>query len=73
MDGDDEEVESDESEDERDKEQGQKSQNGGRCQSLPLPVERRVDVASMVSALQQEGETLLNTQLKESKDSVSNV
>lgn len=59
MDGDEEEDESDESEEERDEEQGEKSQNGGRRQSLPLPVERRVDVASTVSALQQEGETFL--------------
>lgn len=60
MDGDEEEHESDESEEERDEEQGEKSHNGGRRQSLHLPVERRVDVASMVSALQQEGQTFLN-------------
>lgn len=58
MDGDEKEDESDESE-EGDEEQGEKSQKGGRRQSLHLPVERRVDVASMVSALQQEGETFL--------------
>lgn len=59
VEGDEEEDESDESEEERDEEQGEKSQNGGRRQSLPLPLERRVVVASMASALQQEGETFL--------------
>ncbi|CAG11760.1 unnamed protein product, partial [Tetraodon nigroviridis] len=51
---DEEEDESDESEEERDEEQEQ-SHNGGRRRSLQLPAGRRVDVASMVSALQQEG------------------
>lgn len=59
VDGDEEEDESDESEEETDEEQEEKSQNGGRHQSLHLPVERRVVVASMASALQQEGETFL--------------
>lgn len=60
MDGDEEEKDSDESEEEeRDEEQGEKSQNGGRRQSLHLPVEGRVNVASMVSGLQKEGETFL--------------
>lgn len=54
---DEEEDESDESEEERDEEQEQ-SHNGGRRRSLQLPAGRRVDVASMVSALQQEGETV---------------
>lgn len=52
------EEESDESEEEREEEQAEKSQNGGRrSQSLHLPVEMGVDVASMVSDLQLEGET----------------
>lgn len=56
---DEEEDESDETEEERE-EQEEISQNGGRgIRSLQLPVERRVDVTSMVSALQQEGETFL--------------
>lgn len=62
MDGDKEEDDSDESEEEeeeRDEEQGERSQNGGRRQSLHLPVEGRVNVAPMVSGLQQEGETFL--------------
>lgn len=59
MDGDKEEDESDESEEESDEEQEEKSKNGGRCQSLHLPVERTVVVASMASALRQEGKTFL--------------
>lgn len=60
VDGDEEEDDSDESEEEEgDEEQGERSQNGGRRQSLHLPVEGRVNVAPMVSALQQEGETFL--------------
>lgn len=55
--GDEEELDSDESEEGRDEDHGEKSQNGGgRSQSPHLPGERRADVASMVSALQQEGE-----------------
>lgn len=57
MHGDEEEDESDESEEEGEEKQGENSQNGGRRnQSLHLPVERRVDVASVVSDLQLEGE-----------------
>lgn len=64
VDGDDEdegEDESEESEEEMDEErEKEKSQNGGRrSQSLHSPVEMRADVGSMVSALQQEGETVL--------------
>lgn len=54
--GNEEEDESDDSEEEREEEQGEKSPNGGRrSQSLHLP--EGVDVASMVSDLQLEGET----------------
>lgn len=61
--GDEEEDESDESEEERE-EQGEISQNGGRSgRSLQVPVERRVDVTSMVSALQREGEMFLKYML----------
>eukprot|EP00066_Takifugu_rubripes_P022734 XP_011612000.1 PREDICTED: protein timeless homolog [Takifugu rubripes] len=50
------EFESDESEEEGEEKQGGNSENGGRSrQSLHLPVERRVDVASVVSDLQLEG------------------
>lgn len=61
VDGDEEEDDSDESEveEERDEEQGERPQNGGRRQSLHLPVEGRVNVAPMVSGLQEEGETFL--------------
>lgn len=60
MHGDEEEDESDESEEEREEKQGENSENGGRrSQSLHLPVERRVDVASIVSGLQLEGEIYL--------------
>lgn len=53
-----EEDESEESEEEADGERENKSENGGRrSQSLHSPVERRADLGSMVSALQQEGET----------------
>lgn len=64
MDGDEEEDDSDESEEEeRDEEQGERSQNGGRRQSPHLPVEGRVNVAPMVSGLQQEGETFLKYEI----------
>lgn len=67
MDRDDEdegEDESEESEEETDGErEADKSQNGGRRnQSLHSPVERRADVGSMVSALQQEGETVFRSE-----------
>lgn len=60
MHGDEEEDESDESEEEEEEKQGENSENGGRrSQSLHLPVEKRVDVASVVSDLQMEGEIYL--------------
>lgn len=60
MHGDEEEDESDESEEEGEEKQGENSENGGRgSQSLHLPVERRVDVSSVVSDLQLEGEIYL--------------
>lgn len=60
MHGDEEEDESDDSEEEGEEKQGENSENGGRrSQSLHLPVEGRVDVASVVSGLQLEGEIYL--------------
>lgn len=60
MHGDKEEEEPDESDEEGEEGQEEKSENGGRrSQSLHLLVERRVDVASVVSDLQLEGELYL--------------
>lgn len=57
------EDESEESEEETDGErEADRSQNGGRrSQSLQSPVERRADLGSLVSALQQEGETVFRS------------
>lgn len=59
---DEEEDDSEESEEEEEYEEREKenSLNGERsCQNLPSPSQSRADVASMVFALQQEGETAI--------------